>query len=123
MRSESSVFFLNLLRVESIFLIKDSERGSSLRFKWHRLSVDFTVSILFWNKCVFIYCIFRKISRCSIIIGSFFQTLNFLFCIGGIAINNVVVVSDEQLKDSAIHIHVSFLPQIPIPSRLPHNIE
>ena len=33
------MFFLNLLRVESIFLIKDSERGSSLRFKWHRLSV------------------------------------------------------------------------------------
>ena len=25
--------------------------------------------------------------------------------------------------DSAIHIHVSILPQIPLPFRLPHNIE
>ena len=26
-------------------------------------------------------------------------------------------------RDSAIHIHVSILPQTPLPSRLPHNIE
>ena len=29
----------------------------------------------------------------------------------------------EQPRDSAIHIHVSILPQTPFPSRLPHNIE
>ena len=38
-------------------------------------------------------------------------------------INNVVIVSGEQGRDSAIQIHVSILPPTPIPSRLPHNIE
>ena len=38
-------------------------------------------------------------------------------------INNVVTVSGEQQRDSIIHIHVSILPQIPLPSRLPHNTE
>ena len=48
---------------------------------------------------------------------------NFLFCIGVYPINNVVIVSDEQKRDSAIHIHVSILPQPPFLARLPHNIE
>ena len=38
-------------------------------------------------------------------------------------INNVVIVSGEQWRDSAIHIHVSIFPQTPLPSRLPRNIE
>jgi len=37
-------------------------------------------------------------------------------------INNVVIVSDEQRRDSAIHILVSILPQTPFPSRPPHDI-
>ena len=37
--------------------------------------------------------------------------------------NNVVIVSGAQQRDSTIHIHVSILPQTPLPSRLPHNIE
>ena len=37
--------------------------------------------------------------------------------------NNVVMVSGEQQRDSAIHIHAPVLPQIPLPSRLPHDIE
>ena len=37
--------------------------------------------------------------------------------------NNAVTVSGEQWRDSAIHIHVPILPQTPIPSRLPHDIE
>ena len=36
-------------------------------------------------------------------------------------INNAVIVSGEQQRDSAIHTHGSILP--PFPSRLPHNIE
>ena len=43
------------------------------------------------------------------------------FCIEVQLINIVALVSDEQWRDSAIHIHVSILPQIPLPSRLPHN--
>ena len=57
---------------------------------------------------------FRKFST----IISFFrfhlffpQTLNFLFCIRVYPVNNVVVVSGEQRRDSAIHIHVSIFPQ------------
>ena len=52
-----------------------------------------------------------------------FIFFNFLFCIGVWPINNVVIVSDELQRDSAIHIHVSILPQSPLPSRLPHNFE
>ena len=37
--------------------------------------------------------------------------------------NNVVVISGEQGKDSAIHIHGYILPQTPLPSRLPLNIK
>ena len=32
-------------------------------------------------------------------------------------------VSREQQQDSAIHIHMFILPQTPLPSRLPHDIE
>ena len=38
-------------------------------------------------------------------------------------INNDVTVSGGQQRDPAIHIHVFILPQTPLPSRLPHNIE
>ena len=41
----------------------------------------------------------------------------------GKSINNVVVVSSEQQRDSTIHIRQSILPQTPLPSRLAHNIE
>ena len=34
-----------------------------------------------------------------------------------------MIVSDGQQRDSAIHTRVSILPQTPLPSRLPHNIE
>ena len=34
-----------------------------------------------------------------------------------------MIVSGAQQSDSAIHIHVSILPQTPLPSRLLHNIE
>ena len=34
-----------------------------------------------------------------------------------------MIVSDAQQCDSAIHVHVSILPQTPLPSKLPYNIE
>ena len=43
---------------------------------------------------------------------------NFLSCV-----NNVVIVSGGQQRDSAIHTHVPILPQTPLPSRLAGNIE
>ena len=42
------------------------------------------------------------------------------FCIGVYPINNVIV-SGKQWRDSAIHIHVSILPQTPLPFSLAHN--
>ena len=41
---------------------------------------------------------------------------NFLFCIGVQLINNVMIVSGEQLRESATYIHVSSLPQTALPS-------
>ena len=52
-----------------------------------------------------------------------FSLFNFLFCIGVEPVNNTVIVSGEQGRDSAVHIHVSILPQTPLLSRLPHNTE
>ena len=37
--------------------------------------------------------------------------------------NNVVIVSGGQQKDSAIQIHVTILLQTLLPTSLPHNIE
>ena len=51
----------------------------------------------------------------------FFNFLDFiLYCV--IAVN-IVIVSGEQRRNSAMHIHVSILPQTPLPTRLLHNIE
>ena len=47
----------------------------------------------------------------------------YFFFIGVQLINNVVIVSGEQGRDSAIQIHVSILPQSPLPSWLPGNSE
>ena len=51
---------------------------------------------------------------------------NFLFCDGvWQPVNNIAILSDGQQRDSVTHIytHKSILPQIPLPPRLPHNIE
>ena len=45
------------------------------------------------------------------------------FYLGVQPINNILMVSGTQLSDSAIHICVSNLPQMLLPSRLPHNVE
>ena len=47
---------------------------------------------------------------------------NFLFSFRVWPINNVGVVSGEQWRDSAMHIHVSILPSSPLQSKLPDNI-
>ena len=71
---------------------------------------QFTTDAIYhtWTFC-FLFCLF-------------FFILNISFCIGVEPINNVVIVSSEQWRDSAIHIYVSILLQTP-PSSRPHNIE
>ena len=55
---------------------------------------------------------------------SLFSFKNFLkFYIGVQLINYVVIVSGGQQRDSAMHIHVSILPQTSFPSKLPHTIK
>ena len=50
--------------------------------------------------------------------------LTFSFALGYSQLaNNVVIVSHEQWRDSAIRIHVPFLPQGLLPSQMPHNME
>ena len=41
-----------------------------------------------------------------------------IFSVGVQPMNNVVIASGEQQRDSAIHTHASILPQTPLPSRL-----
>ena len=41
----------------------------------------------------------------------------------GIANKQCCTVSSEHRRDSATHVHVSVLPETPLPSRLPHNME
>ena len=53
----------------------------------------------------------------------FFIFFNFLFCTELWLINNVVIVSSEHPRDSAIHTHVSIPPPNPLLSRLPHSTE
>ena len=65
----------------------------------------------------------EKINPVTSHIWFLFSFLNFLCCIGVYPINNLVIVSGRQQRDSAIHIPVSLLPQSPLPSRLPRNPE
>ena len=46
---------------------------------------------------------------------------SFLFYIGVQLINNAVIVAGAQQRNSAIHIHVSILPQTLLSSRLPQH--
>ena len=50
------------------------------------------------------------------------KTFNFVLGLSRLT-NNVERQSGEQPRKSALHIHVSILPQTPLPPRLPHNIE
>ena len=58
----------------------------------------------------------RKLSHSLFL--TFYFALEYIWLI-----NNVVIVSDEQWKNSTIRTHVSILPQISLLSRLPHSIE
>ena len=54
-----------------------------------------------------------------------FKCASFIFLayVGAQPISNIVIVSGEQQRSSATHIHVSILCQSPLPSRLAHNTE
>ena len=55
--------------------------------------------------------------------GRFCFIFSFLFYTGVQPIDNVVMASGGQQRDSDVRIHVAILPQTPLPPRLPHNIK
>ena len=61
----------------------------------------------------------------QIIFGVFFVLLKTFYFVLGYSwlANNVVIVSGEQLRDSALHRQVSIVPETPHPPRLTHTIE
>ena len=67
-----------------------------------------------WEERNFFLIIPREILKMILSDLSFFF-FNFLFGIRVQPINNVVIISGEQGRDSAIHIHVSILLQTPPP--------
>ena len=64
------------------------------------------------NYIIFAFVAEVRLTLCNSFIVFVFL-LNFLFCIGVQPVNNVVMVSGEQRRDSAIHTHVCILPQLP----------
>ena len=80
---------------------------------------------------IYIKKIFISLVRRGMLMSFILQLLfNFIFyfltpkafCIGVYPVNNIVIISGEQWRESAIHICVSILPQNSLPSRLAHNI-
>ena len=76
---------------------------------WDLKESDTTEQLTLLNQAYFILFFFLKKAFC--------------FVLGYRQVTSKVITSGEQQKDSAIHIHVSILPQTLLPSRLPCNIE
>ena len=53
----------------------------------------------------------------------FFFFFTFYFVLGYSELTKNVIVTDEQKRDSVIHVHVSVLPQTPLLSKLSHSFE
>ena len=108
-------------------LMVDQKNIEKVSCGFRSISFSNQTGIFFFFKKVFINekCIFLCLKIMFMPYSPFPHTLlkNFLFYIRIQPINNFVIISGAQQRDSAIHIHISILPQIPLPSRLPHNIE
>ena len=78
------------------------------------ITVVYSAVITYWIH--FIHVLHDSGPTCyvsAIVLGTATFFKNFLLCIGVSWINNAVRVSDEQQRDSAIHIHVSILASHP----------
>ena len=80
-------------------------------------STSYYLCMTFWRK---VYAFIPEVVKNFVYNSS---KLFYFVLVYGQLINNVVIVSGEQRRDSAIHIHVSILSSTPLPSRLPHNTE
>ena len=121
-------YSLNSQTILSIVLVQDIleklkvDNSSSRHPNGPKMFVFIHKHIQFVFIYIFIYIQLVFISIISLpdillFVLYFFQTLNFLLCIGVQRINNAVVVSGEQEREPAIHVHVSILSSHPL---LPH---
>ena len=107
--SKSSASAVTSIASTSIAL----RQGFKIHFSFHKdLQGENCVCV-----CVFSH-VYLSANRTIIL---FFLT--FYFVLRCSQLTNNAIASGEQQRDSAIHIHVSILPQPPLPFRLPHNIE
>ena len=93
-------------------------------FMPHVWKVSFSYfSLLFFTaKCIVLHVMCNKLqyiccNKCS------FLNLNVSFYTGVQLTDNVMTVSGAQQSNSAIHTHVTILPQTSLLSRSPHNTE
>ena len=88
-------------------------------FKKYVIFLNFKLFILYWGVVV------QSLSHIWLWDPRDYSTpgLPVPHCWGIQLINKVVVVPGEQQMDSALHIHVSILPETLLPSSLVHNIE
>ena len=86
------------------FLTRDAKRRSSTRIKMAKIHKTFSKGIKRQN---------QKITN-----SSFYPVTNLLFLY-----HKVVITSGELERNSAIHIHISVLPQNLLSSKLAYNIE
>ena len=97
-------------------------QGQNCQVKWLGYSCCFQKQLIWFPKWLYHFtfpaatdeyfsCSAKILGVCSV--RWFFfspKTLNFSFCTGVQPINNAEVVSAEQQRDSAVHVHVSILP-------------
>ena len=96
------------------------ERTWEMKF-WNHINISFLNKLLIQkenmhfykpkvNKQIWMFTVALFIFLGHRIVILFFY-FNFLFCVGVYPINNVMIISGEQWRDSIIHVHVSIPPQ------------
>ena len=100
--------------VRNILVWPKSSFGFFRKMLWKNLKELYgQPNISFFKKSVLVFC--------GIMLYFF---LTFYFVLGYSQLtNNVMILSDELQRDSAIHIYGSTFPQTPLPCRLPRNTE
>ena len=107
--------------LQRIFLTQELNLRLLRLLHWQADSLPLARGLLM-NSCLFSSSSFLVTFRNCVCSFFFFLNVpiiifNFLFHTGIWPINNVVIASGAQQRDTATHIHVSILPQTPFPSR------
>ena len=109
--------------ISFVFLLSTVHIVEFLLFHFQGRCLWFLPNHICWVTLVSFSFQWLYFSAWFLLIPFFFLILSFLFYIEVYPINNVMIVSGEQWRDSAMHIYVSILPQTLLPYRLLHNSE